>query len=430
MSFKNRIENLSEAARSIGLSFLSQFSASIIGFVMVPLLLNYLSKDNYGLWVTLISLVGWILVSDFGIGYGFRNRVTEYLADGDRAKLNRHFVTTFQYYLIITTLLTVIFIVVLFTNPILSKYKLLTIIIYLPYLVYFPFSVSTQILQGLRFVHSTNLINLLRSVLWATLVYSAIKFSSQDNLLLISICYSIINCLTCFITAYLAFKKSDIKLPSLKILLQKPAFDDSIVTGIKFFVLQICSLLLFSMGNYFIYTNLTPSDTANYDTINKIYSLFMAFFNIVIAVYWSEIALLKAKNDFQQLNTVYKKLLFISILSSLGSFILAYMAPYFVSYWTHDKIIITNSQCLPFSFLVSMQALAYSAAVFMNAFEKVMPQVIIAILSIILVYPLVKIGFHYKLGIGTVPIVSGLLVAPSLIVCHFITYKLINPSKF
>lgn len=429
MSIKNWIENLSKAARSIGLSFLSQFSASIIGFIMVPLLLNYLSKDNYGLWVTLISLVGWILVSDFGIGYGFRNRVTEYLADGDKVKLNRHFVLTFQYYLIITVFLILIFTVLLFTNPILSQYKLLTLIIYLPYLIYFPFSISNQILQGLRFVHSTNLINLLRSVLWAALVYSVIKFSTQDNLLLISIIYSAINCLTCFLTAYLAFKKSEIDLPSIKILFQKPVFDDSILTGIKFFVLQICSLLLFSMGNYFVYSNLTPTDTANYDTINKIYSLYMAFFNIVIAVYWSEIALFRAQSNFPQLNLVYKKLLTIAILFSLGSFIIAYTNPYFVAYWTNGKIIINHTQCLPFSFLVSMQAIAFSAAVFMNAFEKVIPQVIISIVSIVLVYPLVKIGFHYELGISTVPIVSGILMVPSLILCHFVTFRLINPNK-
>ena len=429
MSIKNRIENLSKAAKSIGLSFLSQFSASIIGFIMVPLLLTYLSKDNYGLWVTLISLVGWILVSDFGIGYGFRNRVTEYVADGDKAKLNRHFITTFQYYLIITVILIIIFVIVLFTNPILSQYKLLSLIIYVPYLIYFPFSISNQILQGLRFVHSTNLLNLLRSILWAALVYWAITFSAQNNLLYIAIGFSAINCVTCFITVYMALNKSSIVLPSFKIIFKRPVFDDTIITGLKFFVLQICSLLLFSMGNYFVYSNLTPTDTANYDTINKIYSLSMAFFNIVIAVYWSEIALLKAKGAYYELNTVHKKLLLISILFSFLSFILAFVAPPFVSYWTNNKITITLWQCLPFSFLISVQAIAYSGAVFLNAFEKVMPQVIIALFSIIVVYPLVKIGFHYQLGIGTVPIVSGLLVFPALVTCHYVAFRLINPNK-
>jgi O-antigen/teichoic acid export membrane protein len=430
MSIKNRIENLSVATRSIGLSFLGHFSASVIGFIMVPLLLTYLSKDNYGLWVTLISLVGWIMVSDFGIGYGFRNRVTEYLADGDQNKLDRHFVTTFQYYLIITIILVAVFIVVLFTNPILRNYKLLSLIIYVPYLIYFPFSISNQILQGLRFVHSTNLLNLVRSVLWAAMVYSAINWSSKNNLLTISIGYSLINSLICFITVRLAIKKSSIELPPWKALLKKPTFDENILTGIKFFVLQICSLLLFSMGNYFVYSNLTPTDTANYDTINKIYSLLMAFFNIVIAVYWSEITLLKSKGDFHQLNTVYTKLLLISVLFGFCSFAVAYIAPYFVSYWTNGKITITSLQCLTFSFLVSVQAIAYSAAVFLNAFEKVMPQVIVAIASIFLVYPLVKIGFQYQLGIVTIPVVSGILVIPSLIICHYVALRLINPGKF
>ena len=165
MSVKNRIQRLGRAGKSLSISFISQIVTSVISFVMVPLLIQYLNKDKYGLWVTLISLVSWILASDFGIGYGFRNRVTEYLADQDREKLNGYFKNTFQYYLIITVAISIFFTYTLFNNPILSNYKTLSLIIYIPYIIYFPFSVSNQVLQGLRFVHYTAIIALLRAVL-------------------------------------------------------------------------------------------------------------------------------------------------------------------------------------------------------------------------------------------------------------------------
>ncbi|NIJ51570.1 lipopolysaccharide biosynthesis protein [Dyadobacter arcticus] len=426
MSVENRIINLGRASKSLSISFVSQITTSAVSFIVVPLLIQYLSREKYGLWVTLVSLVSWILMSDFGIGYGFRNKVTEYLADKDLVKLNRHFKNTFQYYLIITFLVTLFFLYVLANNPILSKHKSLSLIIYLPYIIYFPFSISNQILQGLRLVHYTALIGLLRALLWFCFIAIIIHFEGSSNLINIAIGYSLINSIVNGIAVYLAITKSDITVPNFKSLFTPPVIDKTLVTGIKFFVLQISSLLMFSMGNYYVYSNLTPSDTAYYDTINKVYTLYMTFFNMIISVFWSEIVFQKTSGDFAKLRTTYKRLLAISLIVSLGSFAIMFIAPFFISFWTNNKILINKKDCLPFSFLVSVQSLAYSGAVFLNAFEKVMPQVILAIVSIILIYPLIQLGFKHNTGIGTVPLVSGILALPALIICHVFALRLIR----
>nr|WP_295926890.1 MATE family efflux transporter [uncultured Dyadobacter sp.] len=429
MSIKNRIERVGRAGKSLSISFVSQITTSIVSFVMVPLLIQYLSRDNYGLWVTLISLISWILASDFGIGYGFRNRVTEYLADNDGTKLNAYFKNTFQYYLIITFFIIAFFIYTLNTNPVLSKYKLLSLIIYLPYIIYFPFSISNQILQGLRYVHLTAIITLMRASLWALLVISIINFSKENNLFIIAVGYSIVNSIVNGIGVYLAFSKSKISIPSFKTLLTPPLIDKTLIVGLKFFVLQISSLLLFSMGNYYVYSNLTPNDTAHYDTINKIYTLYMTFFNMIISVFWSEIAFQKATGNFQKLRAIYKKLLLISIVVSLGSFLIVFVAPFLIALWTNGKIVVHTKDCLPFSFMVAIQSVAYSGAVFLNAFEKVMPQVILAAINMALIYPLIQLGFKHNTGLGTVPLVSGILTIPALIVCHWVALRLIKSDN-
>jgi O-antigen/teichoic acid export membrane protein len=426
MYIKNRIKSLGRAGKSLSISFISQITTSAVSFIVVPLLIQYLSREKYGLWVTLISLVSWILMSDFGIGYGFRNKVTEYLADRDINKLNRQFKNTFQYYLIITIFVTLFFLYFLINNPILSKYKSLSLIIYLPYIIYFPFSISNQILQGLRLVHFTALIGLVRAVLWFCFIATIVHIKGFDDLIYIAIGYSLINSIVNGIAVYLAISKSDITIPSFGSLLTRPVIDGTLVTGIKFFILQISSLLMFSMGNYYVYSNLTPHDTAHYDTINKVYSLYMTFFNMVISVFWSEIVFQKTSGNFAKLRKTYKKLLTISLIVSLGSFAIIFIAPFFISFWTNNKILVEKKDCLPFSFLVSVQSLSYAGAVFLNAFEKVMPQVILAIGSIIMIYPLIQLGFRYNTGIGTVPLVSGILTIPALIICHLVALRLIN----
>ncbi|MCE6990957.1 lipopolysaccharide biosynthesis protein [Dyadobacter sp. CY323] len=429
MSVKNRIEKLGRAGKSLSISFISQIVTSVISLVMVPLLIQYLNKDMYGLWVTLISLVSWILASDFGIGYGFRNRVTEFLADQDKEKLNGYFKNTFQYYLIITVAITIFFVYTLFNNPILSNYKTLSLIIYIPYIIYFPFSVSNQVLQGLRFVHYTAIINLLRAVLWAAFVFVIINMDDEGNLRHIAIGYSVVNSIVNGVCVYIAFTKSTIEVPSIKELWTKPVIDSTLVTGAKFFVLQISTLLLFSMGNYYVYSNLTPTDTAHYDTINKMYNLYMTFFNMIISVFWSEIVFQKTTGNFVKLRQTYKRLLLISLFVSSGAFAIMFVAPFFISIWTNNRITINMQDCLPFSFMVSIQSIAYAGAVFMNAFERVMPQVILAILNIMLIYPLIKLGFNHNTGLGTVPLVSGILSIPALIICHRMALHLTRPNR-
>jgi O-antigen/teichoic acid export membrane protein len=265
-------------------------------------------------------------------------------------------------------------------------------------------------------------------MLWFCFIAIIVHFEGDSNLINIAIGYSLINSIVNGIAVYLAITKSDITIPSFRSLMTRPVIDNTLVTGIKFFVLQISSLLMFSMGNYYVYSNLTPGDTAYYDTINKVYSLYMTFFNMIISVFWSEIVFQKTSGDFPKLRTTYKKLLAISLIVSLGSFGIIFIAPFFISFWTNGKILVDKKDCLPFSFLVSVQSLAYSGAVFLNAFEKVVPQVALAIISIILIYPLIQLGFKHNTGIGTVPLVSGILALPALIICHVVALRLINPD--
>lgn len=51
--------------------------------VSVPLTLNYLGTERYGMWLTISSLIALLSFSDLGIGYGVLNAVTRSLAAGN-----------------------------------------------------------------------------------------------------------------------------------------------------------------------------------------------------------------------------------------------------------------------------------------------------------------------------------------------------------
>ena len=65
----------------------------MIGLIFVPLLLNYLDAERYGIWLTLTSIVGWFTFFDAGLGNGLRNQLTKALANGD-LQLGKELVST------------------------------------------------------------------------------------------------------------------------------------------------------------------------------------------------------------------------------------------------------------------------------------------------------------------------------------------------
>ena len=71
-------------------------SISIISsFLLVPMTINYISTSQYGIWLTISSIVGWFSLVDIGLGAGLRNRLTEALAKHDTVLASKYVSNTY-----------------------------------------------------------------------------------------------------------------------------------------------------------------------------------------------------------------------------------------------------------------------------------------------------------------------------------------------
>lgn len=66
--------------KNIALMILVKGGSILLSLLLVPLTLNYVDNECYGVWLTLSSMVVWISFFDIGINNGLRNRLTEALA--------------------------------------------------------------------------------------------------------------------------------------------------------------------------------------------------------------------------------------------------------------------------------------------------------------------------------------------------------------
>ncbi|MBC8106749.1 MAG: oligosaccharide flippase family protein, partial [Anaerolineae bacterium] len=93
-----------ERHRRIVLSATASFGAkaiySLCMFVYVPLALNYLGQERYGLWQTITALMGMLAISDLGLGSGMISQLAAAQGNDDRTQARRIvssalFITTF-----------------------------------------------------------------------------------------------------------------------------------------------------------------------------------------------------------------------------------------------------------------------------------------------------------------------------------------------
>ena len=82
-----------ERHRRILLSATASFAAkaiqSLCMIVYVPLALNYLGKERFGLWQTITALIGSLAISDLGIGSGMISLIAATQGTDDRTKARR-----------------------------------------------------------------------------------------------------------------------------------------------------------------------------------------------------------------------------------------------------------------------------------------------------------------------------------------------------
>jgi O-antigen/teichoic acid export membrane protein len=63
--------------------------------ISIPLALNYLGREQYGVWILISSIAGYILLFDFGISSAIVNEVTKYNAEGDKKTASEFILSAF-----------------------------------------------------------------------------------------------------------------------------------------------------------------------------------------------------------------------------------------------------------------------------------------------------------------------------------------------
>ena len=99
--------------KNIAGSFLIKGWNSLVQLLLVPATLQCLSQYEYGIWLTISSILLWIDQFDIGLGNGLRNKLAESLANKDFNTARKLISTTFLMSIIIIIPLTLFLLIII-----------------------------------------------------------------------------------------------------------------------------------------------------------------------------------------------------------------------------------------------------------------------------------------------------------------------------
>lgn len=361
--WNNPDERTRKMNRNSAYSIVVRFAGILISLLLIPYTLDYLNPYEYGIWITLNSILTWINYFDIGLGNGLRNKLGQAIASKN-LKLGKIYVsTTFALLFFIVLILCCGIIIInnyIDWNDILNTEtkidglnKLVNIVLICMCLSFILRTIGTIYLAYQRTWISSLLTFLgsLLSLFW--IIY--LKYNVEPSLMNVAIAYSlsplIVYLLAYPITFYIQYKEIR---PSL-LHIRTQYIKELGGLGFKFFFLQIACLLIFATSNFLISNIFSPKEVTPYSIATRYFNVVAMVFMIIINPLWSAITDAYAKQDIKWINSNIMKMIKLWVLSSIFLLFMVIISPIVYKIWIGSSVIIP----LSLSFSIAIYNIIY-----------------------------------------------------------------------
>jgi O-antigen/teichoic acid export membrane protein len=422
------------AKKNIIFSFLIKGGSVAISLILLPLTFQYVNPTQYGIWLTLSSVISWFAFFDIGFGNGLRNKFTEAVAKGEHT-LARIYVSTT--YAILALIITVVLIIFFCINPFLNwagilntsptmmgELRTLALIVFVFFCIQFVLQLLITILTANQEPAKASFLNFLGSLFSLIVIFILIK-TTKGNLVYLGLALSAtpvavlaISSIWFFSTAYRKY------IPSIKYVRFEYA-KNLMSVGTKFFIIQIGALILLQTDNIIIVQLFGSEAVTTYNIAYKPFSVIILVFSIIMAPLWSAFTDAYAKKDFDWISRLFYKMQKVFLVIVLLSAILLLSSPILFKLWLGNKVNI------PFylSTTVAIYAVANSwlmiPCFLLNGIGKIKLQLILYLFCIVINIPLCFLLGRF-FGLPGVAISNTVILVAMSILLSIQSKKIIN----
>lgn len=398
--------------------FIKGFSI-LISLMSAPIMLHHVNRADYGVLLTLTSIVGWVGMMDIGLGNGLRNKLPEMLAKGDLQGAKKAVSSSYAALTMYVGLLISIFLVSssyidwrnVLNSPMSDAEEIngLAAVVFIAFCVQFLLGLIVSILYAYQMPAANSLISFVSQVV------TFIALIVQVYIFKVSSVFQIgaINCLIpplimLLATIFLFATKLREVAPTFK-LIDFKYVSGILSLGVKFFILQIITIVIFQANSIIITRVVGPEAVVEYNMAFRYISVLTMFFNIMITPIWSATTDAYVRGDFAWIRKTLYLSRKICLIAIVGGILMTIFSKQVYTLWLGKGAIdisytTTGLVCL----YVSFEMLYKVYGTIINGTGKVFAQMVITGFIAICYVPL-------ALLLGKILGLSGVLIANSAV---------------
>lgn len=421
------------------LSYISMGLHTIINFIYIPMLLMFLSKEQYGLYQLVGSMIAYLAVMDFGFSNTTIRYYSRALAKKDNVEQENLLATMMRIYLFISMAIIIVGIILLYvllpffmntltSNDIITaKYVYFILLINIAIII--PGNIFTAIIQAHEKFVFLKSINILNIILQPLLVFIILHFKS--SIVALAVVQTMCNILVFILNGYYSIFKLNVKFKLHK---WNNTFIKEILSFSFFIFLgAIVDQIYWKTGQVILGAVVGTVAVAIYSISMQFAMSYLAISTNMCTVFLPKLSALTTKSNYmEEINKIFTKIgrlqFYVVMLMFFGfylfgrQFILLWVGNDFIDAYKY-ALILMGALIIP---LIQNTGILILQAKNKHAFRSLM-YLVIAILNVIISIPLAK-----KYGAMACALVTAscLLLGQGLIINIYYNHLGITIIKF
>lgn len=417
-------------------SLLFKLISMILVFLTTSLTFRYLGKSDYGIWVTIYSIISWVYLLDFGFANVIKTKLPTLLHD--RQKEVNVLVSTI--YIGIGAISVLILLLYAILNIFVSFADFLNVdmafvnfntILFLNLL----FSALILIIgnykalfAGVVKTHMVEFSMMVIQMFVCAFIFVLCKydlFTACPKIVLISLVFGLVNLLIGIgFTVYFFNKNKDIEISYKYFNLQILKVNASL--GVKYFIIQACMIVIYSTDYVLITRYFGPKDVANYDIVLKVFQVPMMLIIAALSPFWSVFSKTFLEKKYLWIRKTLIIYNFSFLLFLAGIAVLTFIISDIIYLWMNVRFEISTTLLVCISIYISMRTYTAMYNYFLNGINKINLTLWLTIFGAIINIPLCI--FLIKAGLGVSGIVIGTCISilPTTVALPIQAFNIIN----
>lgn len=410
----------------------------LISFMLLPMTIHYLSVVEYGVWITLFTVMNWINLMDVGIGLGIRNKLAEAVSkediNGIRAYISIGCVSAIimgvGFWGVFYYGIQFIDFQKVFNTNMISNSDLYQATLYagIFIIITFVFSIINQFYYAFQKAAFVGLMQIIHGLIMLTIVYF-LTLQNEHKMIYFIFSFGVATIISKVgFFGYFFIQQRNI-FPKVKYIETKKV-KEVLCLGTRFFVLQLATVVIFSSSSMFITGFLGPEYVQSYDVIFRIFNVIPVLHSLAVTPLWSAYTDAYTKKDFIWIKKILKKLNLLMIPIIILAFIIGMNIDFIIIMWIGIKI----DYSIQLLFLMGLYAVTFTwsnnYAYLLNGISKLSVQLVGWTVSAFMILPL-NIMFLKILNMEAEGVILSIICCLLIngIIAPIYTYKILNTNS-